>query len=58
MPTLMTSLTNCTCSIDNYTVLTKGEPNDITITACAVQAKAQGTTITEADAFKDATFTK
>ena len=34
------------------------EDNDITITACAVQAKAQGTTITEADAFKDATFTK
>ena len=33
MPTLMTSLTNCTCSIENYTVLTKGEPNDITITA-------------------------
>lgn len=33
MPTLMTSLTNCTCSIDNYTELTKGEPNDITITA-------------------------
>lgn len=31
---------------------------DITITACAVQAKAQGTTITEADAFADATFTK
>ncbi len=34
------------------------EDNDIIITACAVQAKAQGTTITEADAFKDATFTK
>lgn len=33
MPTLMTSLTNCTCSIENYTVLTRGEPNDITITA-------------------------
>lgn len=31
---------------------------DITIAACAVQAKAQGTTITEADAFADATFTK
>lgn len=33
MPTLMTSLTNCTCSIADYTVLTRGEPNDITITA-------------------------
>lgn len=33
MPTLMTSLTNCTCSIAEYTVLTRGEPYDITITA-------------------------
>lgn len=33
MATLITSLTNCTCNIANYTDLTQGEANDITITA-------------------------